>query len=88
MCACLLFVYAVPLSAGLKVMILGALAFALLVLGFGAQVASPVRGPAAAFRACECHGVMRGIAAADGGCVGVPWKAGGWRMVCATTAAG
>jgi hypothetical protein len=51
MCACLFVVYAVPLSAGLKVMILGALAFALLVVGYGAQVASPSRGPAAAFRA-------------------------------------
>jgi hypothetical protein len=60
LCVCLFVVYQVPLSAGLKVMILGALAFALLVVGYGAQVASPGGFSAAAFRACGCHGVVDG----------------------------
>jgi hypothetical protein len=51
LCVCLFVVYAIPLSAGLKVMILGALAVALLVVGFRAQVASPGGFSAAAFRA-------------------------------------
>jgi hypothetical protein len=51
LCVCFFVVYQVPLSAGLKVMILGALTVALLVVGFRAQAASPNGFSAAAFRA-------------------------------------